>query len=331
VSAEPGDALEPADHARAILNILDDFAEEKLLLADTQRAILNILDDAAVERDRLEATQKAMLNILDDFDDEKQKVERVNVELRRENHERQTTERALIRRSADLARSNADLEQFAYVASHDLQEPLRMVSSYVQLLERNFRGRLDDQADKYIHYAVEGAHRMQALIGGLLEYSRAGVEAARGSIRLDDALDLALSNLKSVIDEADASIARDGLGEAVADTAQLAQVLQNLLGNALKFRRPGIRPTIRVWAEQRGDDAMISVQDNGIGIDPKHAERVFVIFQRLHTRKEYPGTGIGLSICRKVVERHGGRIWVEPSKPGVTFRFTLPRLAKGVA
>ena len=323
--------IESADHARAILNILDDFAAEKRLLADTQRAILNILDDAAVERVRLEATQKAMLNILDDFDAEKQKVEHANVELRHENQERQSTERRLIGRSADLARSNADLEQFAYVASHDLQEPLRMVSSYVQLLARNYTGQLDDKADKYIRYAIEGAHRMQALIGGLLEYSRAGVDATRRPIQLDEALDLALANLKSTIEETHATIVRGYLGSATGDTAQIAQVLQNLLGNALKFRRAEVRPVIRVGAEQRGGEAVVSVHDNGIGIEPQYAERVFVIFQRLHTRSEYAGTGIGLSICRKVIERHGGRIWIEPSDQGALFRFSLPRSLEGAA
>ncbi len=322
--------LEPADHARAILNILEDFAAEKLLLADTQSAILNILEDAADERSRLEATQKAMLNILDDFDVEKHKVERANADLRRENVERRNAEEVLLVRSTDLQRSNADLEQFAYVASHDLQEPLRMVSSYVQLLERNYGGQLDDKAEKYIRYAVEGAHRMQSLIGGLLEYSRAGVEAHLDSVGLDAALDLALPNLKSVIDESQAKVIRMPLGEAVADTNQIAQVLQNLIGNAIKFRRPDAPPEIRISSEPRDREILVSVADNGIGIEPQYADRIFVIFQRLHLRNEYPGTGIGLSICRKVVERHGGRIWVESSDAGATFRFTLPR-REGVA
>jgi light-regulated signal transduction histidine kinase (bacteriophytochrome) len=172
---------------------------------------------------------------------------------------------------------------------------------------------------------------MQALIGGLFEYSRAGVEARLGSVALDTALDLALPNLKSVIEESKATIIRAPLGNAIADTNQIAQVLQNLIGNAIKFRRPGETPEIRVSAETHEREMLVSVADNGIGIEPQYAERIFVIFQRLHLRNEYPGTGIGLSICRKVVERHGGRIWVDGTERGATFRFTLPRLLGAAA
>ena len=314
-------------YASAILNILDDFSAERDRLADTQKAILNILEDAGAETSRLEATQKAMLNILDDFDAEKMKVERANEELRRENAERRTTAQALTERSVELARSNADLEQFAYVASHDLQEPLRMVSSYVQLLERRYKGQLDEKADKYIQYAVEGSRRMQALIGGLLEYSRAGqTEVPHAPFALDSALDLALANLRGSIDESHAEVKRGELPSAIGDCAQVAQVLQNLVGNSVKFRRAGVTPTVRIHAEQRGNDVVVSVSDNGVGIEAEYHDRIFMIFQRLHTQNEYPGTGIGLAICKKVIERHGGRIWVEGAVgQGATFRFTLPR------
>jgi light-regulated signal transduction histidine kinase (bacteriophytochrome) len=314
------------DYVRAILNILEDFSAEKDRLADTQKAVLNILEDFSAEKTRLEATQKAILNILEDFDEEKSKVEAANVELRREVAERRQAEDALLYKTTELARSNAELEQFAYVASHDLQEPLRMVSSYVQLFEKRYRGQVDEQADKYIRYAVEGARRMQTLIAGLLEYSRMGRQDTQPvRVSAEVALDQALANLRSALDEAAVEVTHDPLPEVVADVAQLGQVFQNLVGNAVKFRRRDVPLRVHVGAESQDGVHRFAVQDNGIGIRSEYAERVFVIFQRLHTRAEYPGTGIGLAICKKVVERYGGRIWFESSLgAGTTFYFTLP-------
>jgi light-regulated signal transduction histidine kinase (bacteriophytochrome) len=251
----------------------------------------------------------------------------VNTELRREVAERAAAERALHEKTDALARSNAELEQFAYVASHDLQEPLRMVSSYVQLFEKRYAGRVDDQAKKYIDYAVEGAKRMQALIGGLLEFSRVGrIDEPFGAVDTSAALDQALLNLRSAIEESRGTVTRGPLPKVTGHSGRLAQVFQNLLGNAIKFRRPGEAPAIHVSAVPRRAEWHFSVRDNGIGIDPQYLERIFVIFQRLHTRAEYPGTGIGLSICKKVIERHGGRIWVESQLgAGANFQFTLPR------
>jgi light-regulated signal transduction histidine kinase (bacteriophytochrome) len=311
---------------RAILNILEDFTAERLRLDHTQKAILNILEDFAAEKARLESTQKAMINILDDFDAEKVKVEAANAELRRENAERAAAEAALRDKTEALGRSNADLEQFAYVASHDLQEPLRMVSSYMQLFEKRYKGALDGQADKYIAYAVDGAKRMQALIAGLLEYSRIGrQEEPPAPVDTGVALEQALANLRSALDESKAVVTHEAMPRVIGNSAQITRVFQNLLGNAVKFRRPDQSPRIHVAARIRANDVLFSVRDNGIGIDPQYSDRVFVIFQRLHTRTEYPGTGIGLSVCKKVVERHGGRIWLE-SQPGAgtTFSFTLP-------
>jgi len=318
------------DTQTAVLNILDDFMGEKAALEDTKKAALNILDDFSAEKDRLEETQKAVLNILDDFDTEKSKVEATNRELLKEVDERRMAEHALTEKGLALTRSNADLEQFAYVASHDLQEPLRMVSSYVQLLARRYEGQIDEQADKYVRYAVEGATRMQALIGGLLEYSRVARQTEEPvRVSAEAALERALYNLRAVAEETGTLVTRAALPDVLADPAQLAQVFQNLVSNAIKFRRPEAPSRIHVDCKRRGPDFQFSVADNGIGIEARYADRIFVIFQRLHTRNEYPGTGIGLAICKKVVERNGGQIWVESSPgTGSTFHFTL-RAAEG--
>lgn len=232
----------------------------------------------------------------------------------------------LAQRVEELARSNADLEVFAYVASHDLQEPLRMVASYTKLLERRYKGKLDSDADEFIGFAVDGAKRMQTLIQDLLSYSRITRKGqSLQSTEANVACDTALENLRTLIEESRAVVNVGPLPTVLADAAQLAQLLQNLIGNAIKYGNAH-GPEIHVAARLNGDHWVFSVQDNGIGIESQYFERIFQMFQRLHTRERYSGTGIGLAICRRIVERHGGKIWVE-SQPGQgsTFLFTIPR------
>jgi light-regulated signal transduction histidine kinase (bacteriophytochrome) len=236
----------------------------------------------------------------------------------------QARDSALERRAAELASLNTELEQFAYVASHDLQEPLRMVGSYLQLLEKRYGDRLDDDGRDFIAFAVDGAARMKVLINDLLAFSRIGTRGQ--TLRptdLNQPLDDALANLAPVIGETGAVITRDPMPTLDADASQLMQLFQNLIGNALKFRGKE-PPRVHVGAAADNGHWRLSVADNGIGVAPEYAEKIFVIFQRLWNRQEYPGTGIGLSVCKKIVERHGGRIWVESTPgQGATFRFTL--------
>jgi signal transduction histidine kinase len=252
-------------------------------------------------------------------------------DLEREIAERKQAQASLARQAEELARSNKELEQFAYVASHDLQEPLRMVASYVQLLADRYQGRLDENADRYIEYAVDGARRMKLLINDLLAYSRVGTHG-RPPVPTDSqaVLEEVLSGLQVAVEEQQASVTHDPLPTVLADEVQLGQVFQNLIGNALKFCGEAA-PRIHVGVKRDAERGAwrFSVADNGIGLDPKYAERIFMLFQRLHGPTEYPGTGIGLAICKKILERHGGRIWVE-SQPGqgATFYFTVPGAGK---
>jgi PAS domain S-box-containing protein len=226
----------------------------------------------------------------------------------------------------ELQRSNAELEQFAYVASHDLQEPLRMVSSYTQLLERRYGERFDADAKEFMGYVVDGAARMKQLIEDLLAYSRVGTHGKEFKpVALEAALSRALANLRAAIAESGATVTHDPLPTLPGDELQLAQLFQNLIGNALKFRG-AVSPVVHISVLDRNTECEIGVRDNGIGIEPQYYEKVFMVFQRLHAMGEYPGTGIGLAICKKVVERHGGRIRVE-SQPGAgsSFLFTLPK------
>jgi PAS domain S-box-containing protein len=244
--------------------------------------------------------------------------------------ERKRAEEDLARHAQELARSNAELEQFAYAASHDLQEPLRMIGVYAQLLDKRYRGRLDPQAEEFIGFVTDGVRRMHELIEGLLAYSRVGSHGlSAGGSNVEEALGEALANLQTLVRETGAEIRNGELPVVLANRTELIQLLQNLIGNALKFRGEE-PPQVELSARRAGEFWELAVRDNGIGMEPKHTVRIFQIFQRLHTRARYPGAGVGLAICKKIVERHGGRIWVD-SAPGrgSTFFFTLPAVPEG--
>jgi signal transduction histidine kinase len=239
--------------------------------------------------------------------------------------QRRKFEKDLAGKVVELARSNAELEQFAYVASHDLQEPLRMIANYTQLLAERYRGKLDEQADKYIRYSVDGALRMQTLIQDLLKLSRVGkLEIEPRTTECLAVVEQALKNLQALIEDSHAVVSWNGLPVVRVDPSQLTQVFQNLIGNAIKFHGPET-PLIQIDAERRGAEWLFSVSDNGIGVPAESWQDIFVVFRRLHTRDEYAGNGIGLSICKKIIERHGGNLWIEAQPtPGCCFKFTVP-------
>jgi signal transduction histidine kinase len=241
------------------------------------------------------------------------------------NQQTEESRDALARQATDLERSNRDLEQFAYVASHDLQEPLRKVASFCQMLEKRYKGQLDERADEYIGFAVDGAKRMQMLISDLLEFSRVGRSAhPLQPVQLGHCLQIALAQLESALTASGAAVTADDLPSVMGDAQLLAQLLQNLIANAIKFHGDGV-PHVHLSAQRVSEGWEFACADDGIGIQPEYAERIFVIFQRLHPREAYEGTGIGLAMCKKIVEYHGGRIWLDTNvASGATFRWTLP-------
>lgn len=318
------------DMQRATFNVADDLEDGRRLAERTHRATLNILEDLDEERRGSVQAQRATVNILEDLSDAKERTDAVNQALQTEIARRQKAEEAMVANEAELKRSNDELQQFAYVASHDMQEPLRTVTGAVTRLSRRYKSIFDAEAEEYMRFALEGTARMQRLIEDLLAFSRVGTRgAAPAEVGSQAALARALQALQGTIEDAGANVTQDALPRVIADEGQLSQVFQNLVGNAIKFR--GEQPSrVHVGARSKGPMVEFYVQDNGIGIAPEYHERIFVIFQRLHAREAYPGTGIGLAICRKIVERHGGRIWVESTPgAGATFRFTFPAAKEG--
>jgi signal transduction histidine kinase len=241
-------------------------------------------------------------------------------------NQRLKTKKDLKKLVEELKHSNDELQQFAYITSHDLQEPLRSITSYAQLIEMRYKGQLDEDADDFIDFMVSGATRMKSMIQGLLDYSRIGTQG--GEFKLTDTeevLSVVFSNLKALIEENNAEITHSPLPIIFADENQINSVFQNLIGNALKFRKEGIKPKIHVSAQKTSNEYVFSVSDNGIGLEEQYCDRIFEVFKRLHAIGEYEGTGIGLSIVKRIIERHHGRIWVESSLGvGSTFYFTIP-------
>ena len=240
--------------------------------------------------------------------------------------ERVRAEQRMQAKTHELEAVNEELEQFAYAASHDLQEPLRMISSYLQLVMRRYGDTFDEDATTFMGFATEGAERMQALINDLLTLSHVTTnEDNFKPIAMDRIIERALFNLKAAIDEHTVKIEVGNMPKLPVDAVQITQLFQNLIGNAIKYHRKGVTPSVSIQAEEHPNEYVFSVADNGIGIDKKHHDRVFQVFQRLHTRSEYEGTGIGLAICSKIVDRHGGKIWVESTVgKGSTFLFSIP-------
>ncbi|HEV7816547.1 MAG TPA: ATP-binding protein [Janthinobacterium sp.] len=326
---QPGSHYFPMRAASRLFGLLVVQAADEALLAPYLAYLSNIANvvsrvlDTRRYQKQLADTNELLLQRTCELKDSNRKLE---VEI----GERKRTEAALARRSQELTYSNTELEQLAYVASHDLQEPLRMVSSYLQLLENKYNEQLDAEAHEYIEFAVDGATRLQALIGDLLMYSRVGTSPPRRQpVDCTAVLEITRHALRAAIKESGAEIQSTVLPVVMGDKAQLTQLFQNLLANAIKFCGPQA-PRISVRAEPDGNGWRIEVEDSGIGIEPEYFDRIFVMFQRLHARSAYPGTGVGLAICKKIVERHGGRIWVEAApEQGTVFKFTLPQIKGG--
>ena len=286
----------------ALLNILDDYSVEKNNMETTQRAIMNIIEDYDKEKWNLENTQKAVLNILDDYIEEKRKVENTN---------------------ENLISTNKELEQFIYVASHDLQEPIRTINSYLQLLEKRYKEKLDNNAKEFINYAVEGGKRMKTVILSLLDYSRLTRANPFEIINVNEVLKEILKDLSYQIRENNATITIEPLPAIYGDKVLIEQLFQNLISNAVKFKGEK-NPVILISGKKNDTEYLFSIKDNGIGIQKEYGTKLFTIFQRLNTQEQYPGTGMGLAICKKIVEKHGGKIWFESEfGKGSTFYFTI--------
>ncbi len=274
-------------------------------LEETQLAILNILEDAEEEKIMLRNTQKAVINILEDYSEEKASVERINLRLES---------------------SNKEIEQFAYITSHDLQEPLKTISNYVGLLVKRYKGKLDEDADQYLEVIKGATARMRSLIKDILDYSTIGNDKIKEAIDCNILLNDILNDMALSISESKSVVRLEKLPTVHGYYSGMKSLFQNLISNAIKFRKKDSHPTISITAQAHGTDWHFVVRDDGIGIEKKYYDKLFVIFQRLHNKDEYSGTGIGLAQCKKIVEQHGGNIWVE-SEPeiGSAFNFTIPK------
>jgi len=289
----------------AVMNILEDFTYEKKVLENTQRALLNILDDYSTEKKFAEETQRAVINILEDYSVEKDRIEKMNIKLTNINNE---------------------IEQFAYIASHDLQEPLKTLSNFVGLFLKKYEGKLDNDANRYLAVIVGATVRMQALIRDLLDYSKIEKDKNKTAIDCNVLLKDILNDMAVSIAESKVEIYSEQLPVINGYFLGLKSLFQNLISNAIKFRKSDLNPIINITAQMIDEEWLFAIKDNGIGIDKVYYKKLFIVFQRLHNKDEYVGTGIGLARCKKVVELHGGRIWLESElQNGSTFYFTIPK------
>jgi light-regulated signal transduction histidine kinase (bacteriophytochrome) len=290
---------------KAVMSILEDFTYEKKVLENTQKALLNILDDYSAEKKLAEDTQSALINILEDYSVEKARIEKMNI---------------------ILTSSNKEIEQFAYIASHDLQEPLKTLSNYVGLFLKKYNGQLDKDADQYLAVIGRTTSRMQSLIRDLLDYSKIEKDKNKTAIDCNILLQDILYDMAISISESKAAIYSEQLPIINGYLSGLKSLFQNLISNAIKFRKRNLYPIINITVQTKDEEWLFAIKDNGIGIDKIYYKKLFIIFQRLHNKDVYAGTGIGLAQCKKIVELHGGRIWLESElENGSTFYFTIPK------
>jgi len=291
---------------RAVVNITKDFTNEKKMLEDTQRAVLNILDDYSAEKKLAEDTQRAVINILEDYSFENARIEKMNIKL---------------------TSSNKEIEQFAYIASHDLQEPLKTISNYVGLFEKKYKGKLDQDADLYLAVIGRATGRMQLLIRDLLDYSKIDKDKNKTAIDCNILLKDILNDMAVSISESKADVYSEQLPIVNGYLSGLKSLFQNLISNAIKFRKSDQNPIINITAQANDKEWIFAIKDNGIGIDKIYYKKLFIIFQRLHNKDEYAGTGIGLAQCKKIIDLHEGKIWLESElENGSTFYFTIPKI-----
>ena len=290
---------------KPLLNIPDDCTEVKYNSEDTRKALLNILEDYGIEKSRMKNTNSAVLNILEDYGLEKTKSESAN---------------------KDLQVANKELEQFAYVASHDLQEPLRTISIFVGLIEEKYSGKTDEDTELYLKQIVNAASKMQNLIKDLLDFSQIGRNISFAATDCNNILKEVIANLGATIKESKAKITTTVLPVVIGNEIELRQLFQNLISNAIKFHKKNSKPEIEITFVEKDTEYLFAFKDNGIGLEEQYKDRIFIIFQRLHTSTEYAGTGIGLATCKKIVALHNGKIWMESKLGhGSIFYFTIPK------